>query len=197
MAKQLMDGEANLKRRARRRLIGAVALTTVIVVVLPMLLDSEPRIVGQDIELRIPDKDKVGEFAPRIDLSPASAPVAALPAPAATPVIAAPAIAASQVTVAPAAVKPGEAAPETRPVEQSPAEPQSGFIVQIGAFSKTESAYYLQKKLSKEGFKVYTEKVADKTRVRAGPYATREAAEKVRHKLEAQGLHPEISSIPQ
>ena len=164
MAKQLMDGEVNLKRRARRRLIGAVALTTAIVVLLPMLLDSEPRIVGQDIELRIPGKDKVGEFAPRIDLSPVSVPVAALPAPAATPVIAAPAIAASQVAVAPAAVaaakapenkpapaavKPKDAAPETRPVEQSQAEPQSGFVVQIGAFSKTESAYYLQKKLSK------------------------------------------------
>ena len=206
-----MDDEANLKRRARRRLIGAVALTTAIVVLLPMLLDSEPRLVGQDIELRIPGKDKVGEFVPKINLSPTSAPVAMLPASsaAAAPVMDAPVMVASPVATAPAAAKapenkhaaaaakPKEAAPETRPVEQSQPGPQSGFVVQIGAFSKTESALYLQKKLSKEGFKVYTEKVADKTRVRAGPYATREAAEKVRHKLEAQGLHPDISSIPQ
>ena len=208
MAKQTMDDEANLKRRARRRLIGAVALTTAIVVLLPMLLDSEPKLVGQDIELRIPGKDKVGEFVPRIDLSPTSAPVAALPAsPPAAPVIAAsqvaiapPAVVAAKAPEnkpAPAAVKPKEAAPENRPVEQSQSGPQPGFVVQIGAFSKAESALYLQKKLSKEGFKVYTEKVADKTRVRAGPYATREAAEKVRHKLEGQGLHADISSIPQ
>ena len=213
MAKQIMDDEASLKRRARRRLIGAVTLTTVVVVLLPMLLDSEPRLVGQDIELRIPDKDKVGEFVPRIGLLSASAPVAVFPAssPAATPVIAAPAIAAPQVVVAPAAVavakalenkpvpapvKPKEIAPEPKPVEQSQTEPQPGFVVQIGAFSKAESAHYLQKKLSKEGFKVYTEKVADKTRVRAGPYATREAAEKARHKLEAQGLHPDVSPVP-
>ena len=59
MAKQLMDDEDSLKRRARRRLIGAVTLTAVIVVVLPMVLDSEQKPMGQDIELRIPDRDKV------------------------------------------------------------------------------------------------------------------------------------------
>ena len=217
MAKQLTDDEASLKRKARRRLIGAVALTTAIVVLLPMLLDSEPKPVGQDIELRIPDKDKAGEFAPKIGLSPASAPVTALPVstPVPAPVIAATANAASQVAAAPkapeskpapapaqkkpdtTAPKQAPAKPESRPVEQAQAELQQSFVVQIGAFSKAESASYLQKKLSKEGFKIYTEKAGNKTRVRAGPYATREAAEKVRRKLEAQGLHPDISSVPQ
>ncbi|MDE2310608.1 MAG: SPOR domain-containing protein, partial [Betaproteobacteria bacterium] len=180
--------------------------TTVIVVLLPMLLDSEPRPVGQDIELRIPDKDKVGEFVPKIGLSPASAPAAALPA----PVIADTAVATSQVAAAkvpeskpvPAPKKPDAAVPkqapakpEPKPAEQAQAEPQQGFVVQIGAFTKAESAHYLQKKLSKEGFKVYTEKAGDKTRVRAGPYATREAADKVLRKLEAQGLHPVVSPV--
>lgn len=214
MAKQLTDDEASLKRKARRRLIGAVTLTTVIVVLLPMLLDSEPKPVGQDIELRIPDKDKVGEFVPKIGLSSASAPAATLPTPVPAPVIAATANAASQVAAAPkapeskpapapaqkkpdtTAPKQAPAKPESRPVEQAQAEPQQSFVVQIGAFSKAESAHYLQKKLSKEGFKVYTEKAGDKIRVRAGPYATREAADKVRRKLEAQGLHPDISSVP-
>ena len=68
MAKQITDDEDRLKRQARRRLIGAVALTTAIVVVLPMVLDNEPKPVGQDIELRIPNKDKVGAFVPKMDL---------------------------------------------------------------------------------------------------------------------------------
>ena len=213
MAKQLTDDEASLKRKARRRLIGAVALTTAVVVLLPMLLDSEIRPVTQDIELRIPDKDKAGEFVPKIGLPPASAPVVALPAstPAAAPVIADTASAASQVVAEPKAPEPAAkktneqvkpkaalaqqaaAKQEPKPAEQTQAEPQQNFVVQIGAFTKTESAHFLQKKLSKEGFKIYTEKAGDKTRVRAGPYATREAADKVRHKLEAQGLHPEVS----
>jgi cell division protein FtsN len=32
-------------------------------------------------------------------------------------------------------------------------------------------------------------------RVRIGSYPTREAAEKIRHKLEAQGLHPNVVNL--
>ena len=64
MAKQQTDDELNLRRKARRRLIGAFALTLAVVVILPMVLDSEPKPTGQDIDLRIPAADKVGEFVP-------------------------------------------------------------------------------------------------------------------------------------
>ena len=64
MAKQLTDEELNLRRKLRRRLIGAAALTLAVVVILPMVLDSEPKSTGEDIELRIPAPDKVGEFVP-------------------------------------------------------------------------------------------------------------------------------------
>lgn len=218
MAKQLIDDEAKLKRKARRRLIGAVALTTAIVVLLPMLLDSDPRPVGQDIELRIPDKDKAGEFAPKMGLSSSvSAPAAVPPAPnpVSAPIIAETAIVASQVVVAPKApesysapasktpvesAKPDAAAPEQAPPKSEPkpegktkAEPQHNFVVQIGAFTNAETAHKWKENLIKQGIKAYTEKVGDKTRVRAGPYATREAADKVLRKLEAQGLHPVVS----
>jgi len=46
------------KKRARRRLIGAVALVLAAVVGLPMLLDSEPKPVADDIAIQIPSKDK-------------------------------------------------------------------------------------------------------------------------------------------
>lgn len=69
MAKQLTDDEQNLKRKARRRLIGAVALTLAVVVILPMVLESEPKPTGQDIDLRIPAPDKVGEFVPGVAVS--------------------------------------------------------------------------------------------------------------------------------
>ena len=251
MAKQITDDEDKLKRQARRRLIGAVALTTAIVVVLPMVLDSEPKPVGQDIDLRIPDKDKVGAFAPKIDSPPASAPVAALPASSAVavsaPVMAGPP--ASQVAAAPAPVVASVpaavpvampvVAPETKPVsspaktaviepehkpdqtkhdtkpehakhevkpdhaksagvahtEQGQPAPQSGFIVQIGAFANADTAHSWQKNLKSQGFKAYTEKLGDKTRVRIGPYSTREAANNARHKLEIKGLHSNIVEL--
>jgi DedD protein len=46
------------KKRARRRLVGAIALVLAAVVALPMLLDSEPKPLASDIAIHIPDKDK-------------------------------------------------------------------------------------------------------------------------------------------
>lgn len=77
MAKQLTDEELNLKRKARRRLIGAIALTLAVVAILPMVLDREPKPGGQDIDLRIPAPDKVGEFVPGKAVSEAALPLAA------------------------------------------------------------------------------------------------------------------------
>ena len=64
MARSLSDEELQLRRRARRRLIGAVVLTTAVVVLLPMVLDSEPRPIGEDIAVQIPSPG-AGPYAPR------------------------------------------------------------------------------------------------------------------------------------
>lgn len=46
------------KKRARRRLIGAVALVLAAVIGLPMVLDSEPKPIADDISIQIPSKEK-------------------------------------------------------------------------------------------------------------------------------------------
>jgi DedD protein len=45
------------KKRARRRLVGAVALVLGVVIVLPMILDSEPKPLADDIAIQIPSRD--------------------------------------------------------------------------------------------------------------------------------------------
>ena len=65
MARAISDEELQLKRRARRRLIGAIVLVTAIVVGLPMLLDSEPRPPGQEISVQIPSPDS-GVFTSKV-----------------------------------------------------------------------------------------------------------------------------------
>ncbi len=47
------------KKRARRRLVGAIALALAVAVGLPMILDAEEKPRGNDIDFRIPSKDKV------------------------------------------------------------------------------------------------------------------------------------------
>jgi DedD protein len=46
------------KKRARRRLVGAIALALAAAVGLPMLLDSEPKPLAGDIAIQIPSQDK-------------------------------------------------------------------------------------------------------------------------------------------
>jgi len=45
------------KKRARRRLIGAVAIVLAVVIGLPMVLDSEPKPLNKNIIIQIPSKD--------------------------------------------------------------------------------------------------------------------------------------------
>ncbi|MFM0341018.1 SPOR domain-containing protein [Paraburkholderia fungorum] len=52
----LLDPTLPEKQRARRRLVGAVALVVAAVVILPMVLDSHPRPVTDDISIDIPSR---------------------------------------------------------------------------------------------------------------------------------------------
>ncbi len=88
------------KKRARRRLVGAIALALAVAIGLPMLLDSEPKSSVSDIAINMPSKDKPGE---PLNGGPSVAPAPALEQPAAP----------AQV---PAANKPSAAAPGSRTV---------------------------------------------------------------------------------
>lgn len=213
MAKEQTEDELNLRRKARRRLVGAIALTLAVVVILPMALDSEPNLGGQDIDLRIPAPDHAGKFAPAVTASE----VAGVPPIAASAVAVAPVSSdvpavkknetANQVTVPGkqpvAAANPKMEAPEkVQPATGKIPEPRGaskpasvdGFVVQVGAYSNAGTAKQELNKLKKWGFKAYTEKAGEKVRVRVGPYAERERAEKVLQLLEKRGLHPVVMS---
>jgi len=209
MAKQLTDDELNLRRKARRRLIGAIALTLAVVVILPMVLDSEPRPAGQDIDLRIPAPDKVGEFIPGVPASEvAEAPPLAVSAdeavsalPVASAVVTsgaaqsdtAPPVAASNPKAgAPGMVQP---VPIKQPESKDANKPAGiqGYVAQVGAYSNPDTARQQLATLKKWGFsKAYTEKIGDNVRVRVGPYPEREKAEQVRQLLEKHGLKPVV-----
>lgn len=183
MAKRLSDEELNLRRKARRRLIGAIALALVVVVVLPMMLDNEPRPTGQDIELRIPDPDKVGEFIPGMSIVDST-----------KMKISTELAGNSDTAKVDANLGQAPVSAPIKPVAKPSSAVSEGFVAQVGAYSSADAAKQEQAKLKKLGFKVYTETVGDKVRVRVGPYAEREQAEKVLKMLEKHGLHPVIMS---
>ena len=72
------------------------------------------------------------------------------------------------------------------------------FVVQVIALADAEKAQRMQQQIAAAGIKSYTEIVktvkGDVTRVRAGPFATREAAEKARVQLKTLGMNGNITT---
>jgi DedD protein len=182
--------ELELKRRGRRRLIGAITLGLIAIVVLPMIFDSAPRKVEtgkQEIAITIPPKDGLPPLAP-----PAAAPTAA-PAPAAPAIApATPSASVANLPPTPAEVaapkaakveaKP-EAKPETKPETKAApppvtkAEPKAepkpeakptakadgGFVVQIGAYKEAANAKDVVARMKAAKLPVVTDTVAVKS----------------------------------
>ncbi len=244
-----LDPTQAAKTRARRRLIGAIALALAAVVFVPMLFDRTPVAPSDDIAVQIPDRDtpfegrrgvlRDGADAGKGPLRPSSA----LPSPAASPAVGQPA--STHVDVAPAPVasvdasksspvvvnessnekpvqkaveKSGEkgipsssaaqgddpralAALEGKAVPQAASESASGkgFAVQIAAFSIADKAKNLRDQLNASGLKAYTEPLSTpqglRTRVRLGPFASREAAERARQRLRTMKLDGSVVTL--
>ncbi|SFW21965.1 SPOR domain-containing protein [Nitrosovibrio sp. Nv17] len=189
MAKAVNEEELQLRKRARRRLVGAVALVLVAIVILPMILDNQPARRSQEIDIRIPAEDAVEELRSSV------VPDGGANAPETGEVRDG-----EQAAAAPAGA-PVDASRSRPPATERKAPPAAGaappaaagaFVVQLGAFSDPAKARQQQQKLAAGGHKVYTETFqggkGEMTRVRAGPFPTREEAEGVREKLKKLGL---------
>lgn len=73
-----------------------------------------------------------------------------------------------------------------------PAKAAGRFVVQVGAFADAAAAREMRGKIEKLGLKSYTQKVdtpsGSRIRVRAGPFASRDEADKARDKAHAAGM---------
>ena len=194
MAKAISDEELQLKKRARRRLVGAIALVLLVVVFLPMFLDSEPKPLNQDIAITIPplpgaDARSQPATAASAAVAPSNPDMPHTKTEIAPPLRPAPAPVAVPKAEAP---KPEPAEPEPKPAPVPQRATDQDYVVQLGAFSSAANARALQRKLQENKFKAYTEVMrssgAEKTRVRVGPYDSREAAEKARQRMRAMKL---------
>jgi DedD protein len=103
-----------LRRKARRRLVGAVVLALAAAVALPLLLENEPKPLGDDVSIQIPPVDS-GKFVN--PLSPAAPDAKAkedkLPPPAAN-------------VPTPAAPAPADAGAKSDAAKTEPAKSESG-----------------------------------------------------------------------
>lgn len=239
------DAHLQLKKRARRRLVGAVAFAGLAAVVLPMVMDDEPKQQVQDVQIRIPGQDQT-PFSTKVakplntleavenipvpeKAEQAEPPATVVTKPDDIPQIA-PEEKKAEKSLERAVEKPQEKVPEKAPaksVEKQTAKPGESepqraaailggkavsavpaaaiagngngqFVVLIGAFSNPANVKQLQAKIGELGVKVFTESLdspnGKKTRVRAGPFPSREAASKALDKMKRIGVNGVVAA---
>jgi DedD protein len=197
MAKELSPEQVEIRRKGRQRLVGAITLVLLLVVFVPMLLDPEPRQQRPEPVLAIPSKQSPPPL-------PAPArPAKAAPEPTVPPVAvpAAPAAPAVSEKPQPAVAAPASAAKGSAPAAKAAGVPRlEGFAVQVGAFKEEAKLVQAREKLAAARISHYIERLptnsGDLTRLRAGPFPTREAAEKAAADVKRAGLEGQVVSLP-
>jgi len=200
------------KKRARRRLIGAVAIVLAVVIGLPMVLDSEPKPLSKNIVIQIPSKDAAGTFSDAKEVAlpeETSHPGAALPLP--PPVETAPlssSVAAETETSPkpvkaespPAAKHASDSAVKKEPVKSKP-EPRTDSKPVAKTENKTDSKvadkHATTSDDSARAMAILggadtaagsTQKAAGKIVLQVGAFATQEKVSELQSKLSAAGI---------
>ncbi|MFM9836575.1 MAG: SPOR domain-containing protein [Methylophilaceae bacterium] len=191
MQKDQSDQELVFKKRARRRLVGAIALVLLMIILLPMILKdragSEPQ---EKITISLPN-----ELSTTVTPNPAPSPaefdsniVPSEPEklPEASPPEAAPEDIAEEPATANNEVK------EPAKPEHDKAEASKKFYVQIGVFTDANNVKQLQAKLNDLGYKSLTEKIqtdkGEKIRLKTQVFAERNEAAKALTNIKDAGL---------
>jgi DedD protein len=199
--------QIELRRKGRQRLVGAVALALAAVVFVPMLLDPEPRRERAEPLLAIPPRNDAPPLPAvmkgteqAVPAQPPKAAPDASPQPAAAPQPPAAAKTAEPraAEFKPAATKASPPQPEAKP--SRPAPKLEGFAVQVGAFKDESKLAQAREKVAATRIAHYTERLGgsagELTRLRAGPFPTREAAEKAAAQLKRAGLDVRVVPLP-
>ncbi len=232
--------ELELKRRGRRRIIGALTMGLLAIVFLPMIFDSEPKKIKanpQEIAIQVPSKEGLAPLTAPVMTAPSAtpAPAAAIavpptqttlpnvktePKPASVaPTAAPPAATTGATTAVPGQVTssaPAVAAPAPKPAAiespnkpavqtksapaqvpaSSPAAAKTGFAIQIGAFKDATKVQELVAQMKQAKRPVFTDQVpvtgGTITRVRIGPFSTREKADSALAEIKLSGADGKI-----
>lgn len=207
------DQADELKRRARRRLVGSIVLFLTAIIVVPAIIETEPAQTQSPIELVVPDRPEPEdiktpapvapapeEVAKTESKEPAPKPEAAAPKPKPEPEP--PKLQPKPEVKKPEPVKPAKVEPSPQPAPPIASDPIEKFAqadvywVQVVAVKDKSRAEALRDKLSAAGFEGRIESVStDKGivyRVRVGPLAGQARANEIKQQLKTAGYEGRV-----
>ena len=229
------DSQLELKKSARRRLIGAAFFVIVTAAVLPMIMETAPPPQLNDFRIVTAEERNApapvaAPATPPAESEPVTPPVPVAQSDVKTVDAAAPVKPAASEPAAPVVVaaaeppKPeakAELKPETKvavdkkpepaksaekpvekksekPAEKKEAKDQTGqYYIQVGVFADADNVKQVRAKLKAQGISSWTEEatgnLAGKTRVKAGPFPSKDAADKALAKITKAGMNGMIA----
>jgi DedD protein len=201
MQKDQVDQGLNFKKRARRRLVGAIALVLIMVVILPMMLEDREKTIQEDVEIimsqpssdleasAVLDTDSLGDVE-EITIEKPTIEDSSI-----TDTVELPEVDTQITTPEPAkslqveAKKPVQTSKE---IATKSASANTGYYVQIGVFSNPDNIEKLQRKLTDLGYRSMTEKISTdtgvKTRLRTESFDERNEAAIALQNIKDAGL---------
>ena len=215
-ADDALSGQA-ARSRARRRLAGALVLLVIGVVGFPIVFETQPRPLPVDTPIVV--------GSTRVAPTPAAAPARPAPLPVGQsveidPVAGPPAVAAAPPSPPAAASRPAPLPVITERAEPAPAPVATAasaartapppppvaaasaagrFVVQVGAYTDAATLRDARARVEKLDLKTYTQVVNSeagaRTRVRLGPFATRDEADAAAAKVKRAGLPAAIVTL--
>ena len=211
---QSMDSQ---RQQARHRLIGATVLVVIAVVGFPLVFDTKPRDMAADIRIDMPERELVRASQPPVAPVPDKQALATQPVeevvsttdktavdnvatPDKTPV---PAIDSKATDSSKSKTSPGSdnAPTESKSSDKTEAAAPAAerFIVQVGAYSDESKVKEVRAKLEKAGYTTYVHvaqtKEGKRTRVRIGPFATKQEAQKVVGKIKSLNFNASVLTL--
>jgi DedD protein len=193
-------------------LIGAVALTLVAIILLPLLLENEPPPAGR-LEVHMPPVASLPQpiepkQVERKQIEPKQVELAPAPQPVNVPTVAEPIAPPAHKPALPDKPKPKPkvlAEPEAKPKPKpnAPVKSESkkpfadkplptAFVVQLGAFSDPTKTAALKSRAADLGLATYIDKSGTLTRLRVGPFSSHAAAEEAAAQLDEAGMHGQV-----
>jgi len=188
MARIKNEQDLLLRKRARRRVVGSVVLVIMAIIFLPMILERVPEQEGKEVEIIIHSEnllDKSSEIISQNKSVEDTVPVSVEPNIGSNT---------SQEIIIELEQLTKKEKAESKHKDKKSIITIERFVVQLGAFSDATKAKNQERSLESNGIKkAYTEMIKNEnievTRVRVGPFSTREAAEKEQKKLKELGVN--------
>jgi DedD protein len=198
-----IEQELTLKKRARRRLVGAIALVLLMVIILPQVLQDRAILAQQEpIKITMPELESSPvelavnntELTNAANQQPELEEIGSDEQTAEFKELIAEPVAVKKAEIKPVKESENKVAlitPEASKIPTSTKAPES-FAVQVGVYSDADNVKRLQEQLKLAGFSTYTEKVktpkGDSLRLKAGNFNSRENAVAALDKIKAIGL---------